>query len=255
MTVVSAVHAQTAPPITVPDRRDVLGSAGNTGGSISAGVTGVDKAGGVDLRGRSPAPLTQKQPAEQIVELPTDNGCRAPMGEGGDGGPCEFDAHRPTPPPPQTIARSILDRTDLPLPGIRTSPPPNKDQLVNLETWMWVENWSRQSASATVAGLSVTVVATPRSVVWRMGTGEPVRCRAGTPWNPALREEEQSSDCTFTYGESSANQPDLMYKASATMTWAVTWTASNGESGSLGLASTTTPFRMRVAEGQAVVTG
>ncbi|MEW6154219.1 MAG: hypothetical protein AB1673_09565 [Actinomycetota bacterium] len=97
-------------------------------------------------------------------------------------------------------------------------------------------------------------MATPRSVTWRMGDGsEPVVCGAGTAWDPALREEEQSSDCAHTYRRSSAGQPGLAYFASATVTWEATWTASNGESGSLGTASRTTEFRMRVAEGQAVV--
>ena len=182
-----------------------------------------------------------------------------PLGEGGDG-PCATPppaatTPNPVPATPAQLARSAGQRTELPVPAIRTSPPIQAAQLVNLPTWLSVDNWRPQTAMATQGGLTVTVTATPRKVVWRMGTGEPVACQAGVAWNPGLREEEQSSDCTFTYRRSSFDQPDLKYRASATMTWDVTWTATTGENGTLGQASTTTDFRMRVAEGQALVTG
>lgn len=152
------------------------------------------------------------------------------------------------------IARDTAQRTAIPLPGVRTSPPAGADQLVNLPTWLWVEDWTPRRASATEGPLTVTVVATPRSVTWRMGDGSSVVCGRGTPWDPALREEQQSTDCSHTYKRSSATQPDLKYQARATMTWDVTWTATNGESGSLGQANRSVDFTMRVAEGQAIIT-
>lgn len=160
--------------------------------------------------------------------------------------------------PPRTavqIARETAQRTPLPLPSVRTSPPSDRDQLVNLPTWLWVEDWNPRRATATEGPLTVTVVAAPRSVMWRMGDGTEVVCAVpGRPWNPALREEQQSTDCSHTYRRSSALQPGLAYQARATMTWDVTWTATNGESGSLGAASRSVDFTMRVAEGQAVIT-
>ena len=152
------------------------------------------------------------------------------------------------------IARDIAQRTAIPLPGVRTSPPAGNDQLVNLPTWLWVEDWTPRRASATEGPLTVTVVATPRSVTWLMGDGSSVVCGRGTPWDHALREEQQATDCSHTYTRSSATQPDLKYQARATMTWDVTWTATNGESGSLGQANRSVDFTMRVAESQAIVT-
>lgn len=152
------------------------------------------------------------------------------------------------------IARDTAQRTAIPLPAVRTSPPAGADQLVNLPTWLWVEDWTPRRASATEGPLTVTVVATPRSVTWRMGDGSSVVCGRGTPWDPYLREEQQSTACSHTYLRSSATQPDLKYQARATMTWDVTWTATNGESGSLGQANRSVDFTMRVAESQAIVT-
>lgn len=250
----------TSPPITVPDKFGLKGGANNTGDSISADVEtlGSSPAPGATGR-RSPRPRIKRvstvlpPPPVFMLDCGDPGSLEAPCGPAEPGSPPP--GPKPVPRTPAEVARSVGQRTELPVPGIRTSPPNGADQLVNLPTWMWVENWQPQTASATEGGLSVMVTATPRKVVWKMGAGEPVPCTAGKPWNRALREEEQSSDCTYTYRRSSADQPELMYRASATMYYDVTWSATNGESGSLGPASTTTDFRMRVAEGQALVTG
>ncbi|HET7489162.1 MAG TPA: hypothetical protein VFJ85_14620 [Acidimicrobiales bacterium] len=245
----------TASPITIPSARGLKGDAGNTGDAISAQVS--LRGAGQPAEAVVPAATPTSRPPAAQAAAPADSGrgCYVPLTEGG--GPCEPD---PTPtrtrtiPAPQ-LASEVAQRTQLPLPEIHTSPPDGAEQLVNLPTWMWVTNWRPSSASATAGSLTVTVTAKPRRVVWRMGAGQPVACLAGKAWNPALREEDQSSDCTFTYLESSAHQPRLRYPASATMVFDISWSATNGESGSLGQASTTTNFSMRVAEGQALIGG
>lgn len=159
------------------------------------------------------------------------------------------------PQPPTRDQLIAAARRTLPLPGVQTSPPVGRDQLVNLPTWMWVDNWAPVVGTAISPALSVTVTARPRNVYWRMGDGSADKvCGPGTPWNPALREEQQRSDCTHTYRRSSASEPGLRFTAVASMTWEVTWTASNGESGSLGPSVRNQTFPMRVAEGQAVLT-
>ena len=135
------------------------------------------------------------------------------------------------------------------------SPLPGVDQLVNLPTWLGVTNWQPNRATASEGGLTVTVTATPTSVVWNMGDGGSTTCYGpGARYNPSIREENQSTDCSYTYRHSSAGQPDEKYEASATLRHSVSWTASNGESGSLGAGSRSTAFRVRVAERQALVT-
>jgi hypothetical protein len=156
---------------------------------------------------------------------------------------------------PEVLAQEAKQDLALPLPGVQTSPPPDRDQLVNLPTWLSVEDWSPRSATASVPGVSSTVTATPTRVVWDMGNGDQVVCRGpGKPYDLSLKEHQQSSDCTYTYRASSAGQPGQRYQASATMTWSVSWTASGVPGGGdLGEASRTTTFPMRVAEGQALV--
>lgn len=242
------------------------GSGSGGGGSGGGGSIGSGSGGG---GGSTEPPITNPVLCTSLEEFlnpapgtycgtnqPTLNptGTSPTTTPGGEGAGGSTPSTTAPPRPAVVIARETAQRTAIPLPSIRTSPPVGRDQLVNLPTWMWVEDWSSRRATATEGPLTVTVVAAPRSVTWRMGDGGSVVCGAGTPWNSALREEQQSTDCSHTYTRSSANQPDLLYQARATMTWDVTWSATNGESGSLGQANRSVDFTMRVAEGQAIVT-
>src|SRR4051812_32566252 len=46
---------------------------------------------------------------------------------------------RPAAPNPSDLAQQALGYTALPLPGIGMSPPPGRDQLVNLTTFLWLD--------------------------------------------------------------------------------------------------------------------
>jgi hypothetical protein len=161
--------------------------------------------------------------------------------------------------PPRPIPRALAEETatdaHLPLAQVGMSPPEGRDQMVNVPTWLWVDNWAPVTTSATLRGVTVTVTATPQSVTWDMGAGDPpVVCGAGRRYDPARPDNEQQTDCSYTYRRSSFGQPDERFGGTATMRWAVTWTSSAGESGVLPEVSTTRPFAVRVTEGQAVVT-
>src|SRR5437899_1840996 len=62
---------------------------------------------------------------------------------------------------PAAIAQRALDYAALPLPGIAMSPPPGRDQLVNLTTFLWLDRaaWKQASASASAGGVTVTTTA------------------------------------------------------------------------------------------------
>lgn len=138
----------------------------------------------------------------------------------------------------------------LPFPVPRTNPARDQDQLVGIDTWLWVDpaTWQPVTASASIPGLSATVIATPTRVVWAMGDDQPpVVCDGpGTPYDTSLPESAQSTDCRHLY------QVRDVYEASATIEYTITWSASNGEGGTLAGAGRTTQFPMSVAERQAV---
>lgn len=152
-------------------------------------------------------------------------------------------------------AKTVASRNlPLPLPGVRTNPPPERDQLVRVPVWLWLDGgWAPQSGTASAGPVSARVTATPTSVEWSMGDGNEVRCAGpGRAYDDARRADSQTTDCSYAYRHSSAAQPGERFRVTATVTWAVSWTSSIGAGGSLGTVRRTTTFALRVAEAQAV---
>jgi len=155
-----------------------------------------------------------------------------------------------------TIVRQVYAEVPLALPVPHTSPPVDADQLVGFPIWMWVDGavWRSFDAQASVSGITVTVVAQPKSLQWTMGDGTVVSCAGpGTAWVEGS-DGDQRSDCSHIYQYVSAHQPDGRYHASVTVTWSVAWSASTGEAGTLPDASRSTGFDLNVVERQAVIT-
>lgn len=157
---------------------------------------------------------------------------------------------------PAVLAQQALDRTPIPTPAIRLNPPQGEEQVVNVPTWMWLDEsaWQAVSASASAGAVSVTTTATPATVEWAMGNGDVVVCGGpGTPYDASRPASEQHSDCTYTYRRSSAGQPAGAFTVTVTTTWTVSWTVAGAPGGgSLGIASRTSSSSVRVAEIQAV---
>jgi len=163
----------------------------------------------------------------------------------------------PAPPDPAVLAALARQTLGLPSPVIRSSPAQDALQLVNLPTWLWISpaEWVPESKTATVPGESVTATATPVSVTWHPGDGSTVTCRgAGTPYTSADNPASASPDCGHTYTASSAGQPGGAFRATATITWDVTWRGAGGAGGMLPPLFTTAVAAFRVAESQALDT-
>jgi hypothetical protein len=155
---------------------------------------------------------------------------------------------------PAVLAQQAFDQTNIPLPGAQLNPPSSSHQVVNLESWMWVDNWQTVSASATAGTITATVTAVPVRVVWSMGNGDQVTCNsAGTAYDPSVAPEAQHTDCSYTYRHSSASAQDGTFTVRATEEWHVTWSASGiVAGGDFGLINRNTDIAVRVAEIQAV---
>jgi len=79
------------------------------------------------------------------------------------------------------LAREAVRHLNLPKPQIRLNPDsapkdPNVrpvPQVVFVPTWLWIDSavWAPRSATASLAGLSVTAVGTPTRVTWSTGDG------------------------------------------------------------------------------------
>jgi hypothetical protein len=153
---------------------------------------------------------------------------------------------------PGTLANQALKELPLLYPRPRMAPPTTVKQVVGIRTWMWVDpaDWHSLSATAQVPGLAATVTATPTKTIWDMGDGSTVTCNGpGTVYDPTKPDAQQRSDCSHTY------QHDGTYNVRATIVWSVSWTATNGAGGNLGLVQRSTQFTITVEQRQAIITG
>jgi hypothetical protein len=148
------------------------------------------------------------------------------------------------------LARQQLDPSP---PDLTMSPPASSFQLVGVPSWFWVPDWGPVQASATLAGVTSTVTATPVELTIDAGDGTTVTCGGpGTAYDPGA-PAAQTSDCTHTYRVGSRARPGGSYEVSATVTYEVAWTATTGEGGPLESIWRTTTGSVRVDEAQAVL--
>ncbi|MWA07697.1 ATP/GTP-binding protein [Streptomyces sp. BA2] len=137
---------------------------------------------------------------------------------------------------PEQLAREAVDKMLLTGPKI-ASPRAAGKYTVGVPMWMWVEpsptTFGPNSASATLAGVTVSATAKVSSIRWSMGDGKSVTCQgAGTKYK-ASYGMAKSPDCGHFYRTSSKEQAGGKFKGTATATWAVDWqvTGGGGEQG------------------------
>ena len=149
-----------------------------------------------------------------------------------------------TAPDPATVARDLAEQAFAQLhvtPPAARSNPANNLAVINIPTWYWIDNWTPLTSSATAAGVTATVTATPTDVTWNPGDGSnPIVCDGpGVAYDLDRKARQQSTDCSFTYTTKAGK-----FTITATQRWTVTYTATNGQSGNLGdvTSTNTTPI-------------
>lgn len=155
----------------------------------------------------------------------------------------------------QLLVQEAIRHLNLPAPRIRLNPAPPAPQVVYVPTWFWIDDavWAPRSATASVAGLSVTAVGTPTQVRWSTGDGATVTCGQGTAWKPGTDPKKASPDCGHTYASPSRAAAGGVYTVTATITWQVTW-SGGGTSGTEDPLTSTASEQVRVVEAAAVNT-
>ncbi len=150
---------------------------------------------------------------------------------------------------PAQAAAQALSALPLPAPTISASPPLGSPQLVGVPTWLWVTDWATRQATATLDGVTATVTARPVRTDWSASpSGSQVTCDgAGTRYDPARPPDAQSSTCTLLFETAGAQQ------LTATVTYAITWSASTGDGGQLDPLTRTATQAMIVDQAQALI--
>jgi len=160
------------------------------------------------------------------------------------------------------LIQQAVSRITVPSPNVSFNPRGETGfpALAGLPTWFWMDRSQYESVlsgEAAVTGLSVRAEARAKTLRFQPGDGDlgtgPVECPApGLPWEPGA-ETVNPTGCAYTYRW--ATRPiRAPWAASTTALWEVTWTASDGTSGTLdSLLESTAPSTLDVAELQAVL--
>jgi hypothetical protein len=225
------------------------GSAGGSGGTLAdmCTVTALDEAKAKSLGVSWPPPQGKHW---ALMDCGAGTAPRALLVPNATGAP---------PVTPQQLAHSL---GGLAVPHLRpdTAPPRGTGGLVGLPEWFWVpaSEWHIRSVTVTAGPVWATVTAAPISLTVQPGAGlSSITCRGhGTAYNRRKSATQQHTDCSYTYLQPSVGLPGNAYRASATVTWRVTWTGSYGAGGVLDPALVVpVGFSIGVAQGEALVTG
>lgn len=158
---------------------------------------------------------------------------------------------------PQELLQIALGEITVPVLRPSTAPPLNRKALVGLPEFFWIPagRWHPITYTVSVGPVWAKLTATPSKLTFEPGgTLTGTSCAGpGVSYNSRAAANDP---CQYTYAQSSALQPGGAYQAAVTVTWVVTWTGSGGVGGTINAGlQMPYPFSLRVAEGQALVTG
>ncbi|MFJ9380511.1 ATP/GTP-binding protein [Streptomyces sp. NPDC101455] len=153
---------------------------------------------------------------------------------------------------PEQLAREAVDRMLLTGPNI-ASPRTAGQYLVGVPMWMWVNEspttYGPNTASASLAGVTVTATAKVKKINWSLGDGSTVTCSGPGTEYAATYGKEVSPTCGHTYSRTSASQTGGKYALTATATWTVNWQVVGG-AGEAGQFTETRQSQTQVAIGE-----
>jgi hypothetical protein len=148
----------------------------------------------------------------------------------------------------ENLARLAMDEFLLGLPAPEPHLNPAVTTLVNIDTWLTVDNIPAGSITAppiSVPGITVVMTATAGGVLWTMGDGGERQC-------PGIAT---GSQCSYTYTRSSAGQAGGQFHGNARVVWLGTYTVNGAQADAEFPVARQSDFSIAVAEGQAVVVG
>ncbi|MFI6687582.1 hypothetical protein [Streptomyces sp. NPDC050485] len=155
-----------------------------------------------------------------------------------------------TPDVPLAVNAKILGEyasDSIALPSTVVSMAPSGTSTVNLPTWIWApgNKFTEKKVTASLAGISSTATAKPVALHIDPGTSDatvfpasgdcPINADGSIGEPFAAGKAGQTPPCGVTYQRPGA------YSFKASITWKVSWSASNGEGGALPDSIFTTP--------------
>jgi hypothetical protein len=161
---------------------------------------------------------------------------------------------------PRQLAQIAIGELIIPVLQPQTAPPRGRDGLVGLPEWFWIPRagWGPVSRTVTAGPVWARATAVPVRIEFGPGGGlAGVSCHGpGTAFQPAKPLSAQHTGCSYTYLQPSTRQPGNAYAVSVSVLWNVFWVGSGNTGGPVANGRpVTTPLSLRVAAGEALVTG
>nr|WP_306814196.1 hypothetical protein [Actinomyces bowdenii] len=159
----------------------------------------------------------------------------------------------PTPPVPGSVlARAAMKAITIPSPTVETNPKLGHKgaTLVGYSTWVWATGDTPASITATATAGSTTAEVTASSSGLHLSAPDSeVSCTGfGREWTPN-EPDGATSDCMVSFNRSSAHLGGTT-PLKVQVTYGVTWSASDGTSGTLNSVTTSSQIDIPVAEAQ-----
>ena len=158
----------------------------------------------------------------------------------------------------QTLVKAAMDAVTIPAPSVETNPKITTGDgvpdatVVGMDTWVWAtgDTPSEVRVTASAGSMSAEVVAASSGLRVSAPDANQSCTGWGSPWVDG-ESQEGGSDCTVEFTRSSAHLGGTT-PLSVSASYDVSWTASDGNSGTLNPITTTSTHDIPVAEIQTV---
>jgi len=165
-----------------------------------------------------------------------------------------------TPPDPvidgATLARAAWDAVTIPTATIGYNPTVGQSRatIVGMDTWIWATGDTPKEVrvTATAGPVTATITATASRLTLQPKDGTASCTGFGIPWTQD--NDTKGTDCIIVFDRSSAHFKDNTTPVDVKVSYTITYTATDGATGTMNTHTTTTTTNIPVAEIQTLNT-
>ncbi|SDM66219.1 hypothetical protein SAMN04487766_10569 [Actinomyces ruminicola] len=154
-----------------------------------------------------------------------------------------------------TLARAAWDAITIPTATIGYNPTVGRSRatVVGMDTWVWATGDTPKEVrvTATAGPVTATVTATASRLTLQPKDGTAYCTGFGIPWSED--NDRLGTDCVIVFDRSSAHFKDSVTPVDVKVSYAITYTATDGAAGIMDTHTTSTTTTIPVAEIQAII--
>ena len=155
-----------------------------------------------------------------------------------------------------TLAQAAWDAVTIPTATIAYNPTVGDVQatIVGMDTWVWAtgDTPKEVTVTATAGSTTATITATASRLTLQPKDGTATCTGFGIPWTE--ENDAKGTDCKIIFNRSSAHFKDSVTPVDIKVSYAITYTATDGATGTMNTHTTSTTTTIPVAEIQTLNT-